>query len=216
MSFRLVRPHLLNSSKTKWVKAIFATGKTVGPTEWIIDDTCLLNLIISGVEVGQEPQEESEDDDDDEEFSDEAVIEEVEDDEHLTFATHSTHEYLLKNVQRLLRHWPTSQPISLAIFAPGQDFCTATALVSWLWNCQKNVSKQISFHLFFPADYANDVASKTASEGMPSRYQAMTRIGGHFFHKWCPYVRHKKAKTQSFKQTNCNIIRDLVGQFKVF
>ena len=36
---------LFKSSKTKQQKTMFATGVTVGLTEWIIDDTCLVNLI---------------------------------------------------------------------------------------------------------------------------------------------------------------------------
>ena len=38
----VVRPHFSESSKTKQVKTMSATGVTVGLAEWIIDDTCLV------------------------------------------------------------------------------------------------------------------------------------------------------------------------------
>ena len=35
---------LFKSRKTKQQKTMFATGVTMDPAEWIIDDTCLVNV----------------------------------------------------------------------------------------------------------------------------------------------------------------------------
>ena len=42
---RVFRPSaLFKSRKTKQQKTMFATGVTMGLAEWIIDDTCLVNI----------------------------------------------------------------------------------------------------------------------------------------------------------------------------
>ena len=40
------RPHFLKSSKQNKQKTMFATGETVGLAEWIIDETCLVIIIL--------------------------------------------------------------------------------------------------------------------------------------------------------------------------
>ncbi len=95
------------------------------------------------------------------------------DESHLTYVTHSTPESLYPKLVGLLDHWNTggsggdsTHPISVAVYAPGNDFCTASAVVSWLWTCNKQVRRQVSFHVFFPSGFANDIASKTAGDGI--------------------------------------------------
>ena len=39
-----VRPHFLKSSTQNKQKTMFATGETVGLAEWIIDETCLVEI----------------------------------------------------------------------------------------------------------------------------------------------------------------------------
>lgn len=94
-----------------------------------------------------------------------ADIEELIDEDHITYVTHATPEFLTSNLIQLLDHWP-SAPLSVSVFAPGEDFCSATALISWLWTCEPRVRKQVSFHIIFPSDLANDIAVKTATEGI--------------------------------------------------
>ncbi|XP_059086555.1 beta-1,4-glucuronyltransferase 1-like [Tigriopus californicus] len=94
-----------------------------------------------------------------------ADIEELIDEDHITYVTHATPEFLSTNLIQLLDHWP-SAPLSVSVFAPGQDFCAATALISWLWTCEPRVRRQVSFHIIFPSDLANDIAVKTATEGI--------------------------------------------------
>ena len=49
----IVRPSsLFKSRKTKQQKTMFATGVTVGLTEWIIDDTCNFLIIFSKIYAG--------------------------------------------------------------------------------------------------------------------------------------------------------------------
>ena len=88
------------------------------------------------------------------------------DEDHLTLVTHATPEFLYPDVLSLLEHWPSPQPLSVAVYAPGEDFCLASALISWLWTCNQQVKDQVSFHVFFPSDFANDIALKTASDGI--------------------------------------------------
>eukprot|EP00095_Tigriopus_kingsejongensis_P011300 maker-scaffold14_size734282-snap-gene-3.18 protein:Tk11300 transcript:maker-scaffold14_size734282-snap-gene-3.18-mRNA-1 annotation:"n-acetyllactosaminide beta- -n-acetylglucosaminyltransferase-like" len=94
-----------------------------------------------------------------------AEIEELIDEDHITYVTHATPEFLHPYLTDLLDHWPNS-PLSVAVYAPGNDFCLVTALISWLWTCEKRVRQQVSFHIYFPSDFANDIAVKTASEGI--------------------------------------------------
>jgi hypothetical protein len=84
----------------------------------------------------------------------------------VTLATHATPEFLFPNVPNLLSHWPAPHPISVTVYAPGDDFCEASALISWLWTCDERVAKQVSFHVFFPSDLGADIASRTASDGI--------------------------------------------------
>jgi hypothetical protein len=99
------------------------------------------------------------------------------DESHLTLATHATPASLYPALIELLNHWKSTKksssssssslhPVSVSVYAPGDDFCTAAAIISWLWTCKKQIRNQVSFHVFFPSDFANDIASKTASDGI--------------------------------------------------
>ena len=112
-------------------------------------------------DTSEEEEEEDEEDDYDDNPSD---YQEVLNHDNLTLATHASVDFVVSHLPKLLTAYP-NHPISLAIYSPGEDFCSAAGLISWFWNCHPEVPKRVSFHLFFPANLANDVASKTASQG---------------------------------------------------
>ena len=87
--------------------------------------------------------------------------------ESVTLVTHATPEFLFLHLPRLLRHWPAPHRVSVAVYAPGEDFCLAQALLSWLWRCSEDgleVRRRASFHVFFRGADATDVALKTAAQ----------------------------------------------------
>ncbi len=80
--------------------------------------------------------------------------------------THATPELLSGHLPRLLRHWPPPHRVSVAVYAPGEDFCLAQAVLSWLWRCADRelaLSRRASFHVFFRGADAAGVATKTAA-----------------------------------------------------
>ena len=108
---------------------------------------------------GEELDEDDEESGDDESFAVTASI----DEDHLTLATHAspanlqqvilnlsnvvlvTSGHIWSQVIPLLSHWNAAadrgaaegHPVSVAVYAPGEDFCVATAVISWLWTCDK-------------------------------------------------------------------------------
>lgn len=123
--------------------------------------TVIYNFVSPSTKSEKSNNYEGDDDDDDD---DNDVIEET-DEDHVTLVTHATAEFLYPNLVNLIQRWP-EHPISVSVYSPGDDFCVTSAVVSWLWTCHKEIRRQVSFHVFFPANFVNDIASKTASDGI--------------------------------------------------
>ena len=78
-----------------------------------------------------------------EEEEEEGSDEPADDPTRLTLATHATPDQLYPDILTLLGHWPGPHPLSVAVYAPGEDFCQAAALISYLWTCHDQVRKQV-------------------------------------------------------------------------
>ena len=94
--------------------------------------------------------------------------EEGESGELFALVTHVSPERLLSDLPPLLERWPRPHPVSVAVYAPGEDFCLASALVSWLWHCSDrdgrlSLAARVSFHVLFRGSDAADVALKNAA-----------------------------------------------------
>lgn len=68
----------------------------------------------------------------------------------VTYTTHADYTYL-HNLSPLVDRW--RGPISVAVFAPGDDFNATLSTVAFLRACRPLVAQYTSFHLFFPIDY---------------------------------------------------------------
>ncbi len=77
--------------------------------------------------------------------------------ETITYTTHGETEYLLDNLEALLARW--AGPISVAVFAPAEEFLRAVNAIVFLRECPRDpetphrVRDFVTFHLFFPADH---------------------------------------------------------------
>ena len=68
----------------------------------------------------------------------------------VTYTTHADYTFL-HNLSPLVERW--RGPISVAVFAPGDDFNATLLTVAFLRACRPLVSQYTSFHFFFPVDH---------------------------------------------------------------
>ncbi|CAG0915900.1 unnamed protein product [Notodromas monacha] len=67
----------------------------------------------------------------------------------VTFCTHATVNYL-KFLVELTKRW--RGPVSVAVYAPGEDFVLAVEIIVFLRACFPSVRAYAAFHLFYDAD----------------------------------------------------------------
>lgn len=70
--------------------------------------------------------------------------------ESVTYTTHADVPFL-HNLAPLVERW--RGPISVAAFAPAEDFNATLTAVTFLRACYPLVAKHVTFHLFFPTDH---------------------------------------------------------------
>lgn len=71
--------------------------------------------------------------------------------ESVTYTTHAEYAFLY-NLATLVIRW--RGPISVAVYAPGDDFSSAVNNIAYLRNCGSPlIRKYVTFHLFFPNDH---------------------------------------------------------------
>ncbi|XP_035909001.1 beta-1,4-glucuronyltransferase 1-like [Anopheles stephensi] len=73
--------------------------------------------------------------------------------ETITYTTHADYTFL-DNVVPLLERWLA--PISIALYAPGDDFGRSVALIQYLLDCHQKralVREYVSFHLYFEFEH---------------------------------------------------------------
>ena len=68
----------------------------------------------------------------------------------VTYTTHADYTFL-HNLSPLVDRW--RGPISVAVFAPGEDFNASLSTIAFLRACRPLVAQFTSFHLFFPVDH---------------------------------------------------------------
>lgn len=116
----------------------------------------------------------------------------------VTIATHTTIEHLGQLVE-LVKLW--DGPISVAVYAPGDDFYTAYITVLGMRECSRNIKENISFYLFYHKDFpptpAHSQTSSFTSECIPSFSQEKT-----FLQK--EGLKYPAAKARNIARQNCN------------
>ena len=70
--------------------------------------------------------------------------------ESVTYTTHADYTFL-HNLSPLVDRW--RGPVSVAVFAPGEDFNASLSTIAFLRACRPLVAQYTSFHLFFPVDH---------------------------------------------------------------
>ncbi|XP_018326869.1 beta-1,4-glucuronyltransferase 1-like [Agrilus planipennis] len=71
--------------------------------------------------------------------------------ESITYTVPATFPFL-ENIPALVDRW--QGPISVAVFAPGEDFFRTIDSIAYLRNCEMDlIEKYVTFHLFFPEDH---------------------------------------------------------------
>lgn len=69
----------------------------------------------------------------------------------ITYATHGDYSFL-DNLETLVNRW--DNPVSLAVYAPGDDFEVTVKSIAYLRNCKSpNIKKFVTFHVFFHEDH---------------------------------------------------------------
>ena len=73
--------------------------------------------------------------------------------ESITFTTHGEFNFL-DNLVPIVERW--RGPVSIAVFAPGNDFSEAVKRIRYLRFCSSKLIKQlVTFHIYVPADLVN-------------------------------------------------------------
>lgn len=73
--------------------------------------------------------------------------------ESITYTTHCEYKYL-DNLIEILKRW--DGPISIAIYAPGEDFRRTIMTINYFRECwvgKHSVREQVNFHVFFPTSH---------------------------------------------------------------
>ncbi|KAL7632151.1 UNVERIFIED_CONTAM: hypothetical protein RMT77_017525 [Armadillidium vulgare] len=70
--------------------------------------------------------------------------------ESITYTTHADVPFL-DNLVPLVDRW--RGPVSIATFAPSEDFNATLVAISYLRSCFPLVAKHVTFHIFFPTDH---------------------------------------------------------------
>lgn len=78
--------------------------------------------------------------------------------ESVTYTTHGDFTFL-GNVEPLMERWRA--PLSIAVYAPGDDFALAVKAVKYLRNCAKSslVKEWVTFHIFYDNDHIPEKVS---------------------------------------------------------
>lgn len=76
--------------------------------------------------------------------------------ETVTCTTHADYTFF-DNVETLVDRW--NGPVSIAVYAPGEDFLTAVKSIAYLRHCKhRKIRKYVTFHIFFDTiHYPNKV-----------------------------------------------------------
>lgn len=71
--------------------------------------------------------------------------------ETITYTTHADYTFL-GNVETLVDRW--NGPVSIAVYAPGDDFVIALKSIAYLRDCRNpKIKKFVTFHIFFDTDH---------------------------------------------------------------
>lgn len=71
--------------------------------------------------------------------------------ETITYTTHADYTFL-GNVETLVDRW--NGPVSIAVYAPGEDFDVALRSIAYLRNCRSSkIATYVTFHIFFDNDH---------------------------------------------------------------
>ncbi|XP_018014172.2 beta-1,4-glucuronyltransferase 1 [Hyalella azteca] len=83
----------------------------------------------------------------------------------VTYTTHADYTYL-HNLSPLVERW--RGPISVAVFAPGEDFNATLNTIAFLRACRPLVAQFTTFHIFFPVDHLPSSIPKIEDVLVPS------------------------------------------------
>ncbi|ALC38948.1 CG15483 [Drosophila busckii] len=84
----------------------------------------------------------------------------------VTYATHAEYSYL-DNLEPLVQRWQA--PISLAIYAPGEDLLPAVERIHWLRQCKQLIHQWVSFHLYYDVAHTPQMRSELQLRTPPTQ-----------------------------------------------
>ena len=104
----------------------------------------------------------------------------------------------LDNLVLLAAAW--DGPISVAIYAPGSDFETATQSIAYLRHCNAEIRQKVSFHFVFEEKYYDN---GEVTLNWPLKEINIT----HCNNQMAPWLNLPQNKT--YKQVNLNLIKSV-------
>lgn len=116
--------------------------------------------------------------------------------ESITYTTQADYTFL-HNLIPLAERW--RGPISVAVYAPGDDFEQALRSIAWLRICETPlIRRYVTFHLFMETAHFPTVLSKVG--GLQSQFMIFKRLGSlaeahHFTH--VTHSRHNDVENWS-------------------